>query len=192
MTRDEAMELLPFLANGTLEDDERQAVEAHLGADAEMQAELAALQNIRATMQAEDMGFSPGEMGLARLMKEVGEAPQKRAAQPTRIWQIAAALLMAVVLGQALLLTRGGTNDPGYVLAGETPAAFTVTIQPDATEADLRTLLLDAGVEIVAGPSALGLYQLGLVEGSDARAAREALEDAPAIIETLTAAEETE
>ena len=70
MTRDEISALLPFLANGTLEGDERAEIEAALAEDAALQAELRALRAIRATMQAEE-SFSPGEMGLARLMRGV-------------------------------------------------------------------------------------------------------------------------
>lgn len=175
MTRDDALELLPFLANETLEAEERAALEALVADDAEMQAELAALRAIRDTMQAEDAGFSPGEIGLARLMRDVEtEAPAPQITPPMKrpvLWQIAAAFLLAVVVGQAFVMTQNADTG-GLELAGGTDAAFEITIVPDAAESEIRALLLDAGVEIVAGPSALGIYQLSPIEGvtdADAR-----------------------
>ncbi|MEC8196124.1 MAG: hypothetical protein VX228_07375, partial [Pseudomonadota bacterium] len=72
MTRDEISALLPFLANDTLEGAERAEVEAAVAADAALQAELTALQAIRQQMQADqEAAYSPGEVGLARLMRLV-------------------------------------------------------------------------------------------------------------------------
>ena len=186
LSREEIEQLLPFLANGTLEGDELAQVEAAVADDPALAAELAALSSIRDTMQNQADDFSPGEMGLARLMKEV-EAEDGRAAPAPRsnIWRIAAAVLLAVAVGQAALLATRENTGAGYELAGNVPAAFTIAVQPTTTEATLRAMLLDAGVEIVSGPSALGLYQLGLIEGTDRDAAQATLEAATDIIETL-------
>lgn len=181
MNRDEILALLPFLANDTLTGNERAEVEAAVAADPELQAELAALRAIRATMQAED-AYSPGEIGLARLMRDVQMQTPARAARRPLLWQAAAAVLLAVVVGQAAFLMRPG--DPGgYQLAGE-EAAFRVTIAPDTSESALRALLLEAGVEIVGGPSALGFYQLAPLDGVTLDAARAILQ-ASEIIESV-------
>ena len=188
MTRSEIEALLPFLANGTLEGKERQTVEQAVSDDSTLQAELEALRAIRKTMQAEE-SFSPGEVGLARLMNDV-EATTPTAANTNsrpRYWQIAAALLLAVVLGQGAYMMR--SSDPGgFELAGG-DTAMTIAFQPDATEDALRALLLDAGVEFVGGPSALGLYQIGLLEGVSLDQARTVLE-ASSLIESLEVPEE--
>ncbi len=164
MIRDDIDALLPFLANDTLTGDERDQIQSAVAADPDLQAELAALKAIRTTMQTEE-AFSPGEMGLARLMRAVETTPAAPVKRPW-LWQAAAAVLLAVVLGQGLALMR--TNDPsdpgGYQLAGDTPA-FTIAFHADTTESQLRDLLLLAGVEIVHGPSALGLYQIAPLEG---------------------------
>ncbi len=163
MTRDEVSALLPFLANGTLEEAERAEVESAVAGDPALQAELTTLQAIRTTMQAEE-DFSPGEMGLARLMRDIPkDEPQKRVNRPW-IWQAAAAVLLAVIVGQAVLLDRDGPG--GFELAGGEDAPITAAFAADTPEADLRALLLSAGVEIVAGPSALGLYRLSPLEGT--------------------------
>lgn len=169
MTRAEIEALLPFLANGTLEGRERAEVEEALASDADLLADFEALVAIRSAMRQDDRGYSPGEMGLARLMRAVADespaaappvpaADERRRLDP-RIWRIAASVLLAIALAQAALLLgdRGGSS---YELAGEEAAALVATVRPETTEADLRAALLDAGVEIVGGPSALGIYRL--------------------------------
>jgi hypothetical protein len=197
MTTAQIHELLAFRANGTLEGEDLATVEAALEADADLRAELAALTAIRATMQAEEVQ-SPGDFGLARLMRGVDAEraiPAPVAANDNvvplmrlRIWQVAAAVVLAVGLGFNLP-QFGPSTEPaqlseaepaaaeGFSLAsgGASAAAFTVVFRPDATELDIRLLLLDAGLEIVSGPSALGLYGVGLVESGTSDAARAAL-----------------
>lgn len=192
MTRDEIEALLPFLANGTLEGAERAEVEAAVAADPGLAADLAALRAARVSMQADDVQ-SPGEFGLARLMREVGRDDAPTAANLARppllrraaFWQAAAAILLAAVL--VLGLSPEGEN---YELAGADDADFIVTFAPDATEEALRLLLLDAGVEIVAGPSALGLYRLAVLPGVPPDAARTTLDGAEAIVLTVEDATE--
>ena len=179
--------LLPFLANGTLEGEELAQVQAAVDQDPALAAELAALENRRETMQADDTAYSPGEMGLARLMRDIDAPVQQVAAPRAGVWQIAAAVLLAVTVGQTVMLAQSDQVDQGYQLAGDTAAHFAITVHPDTTESDLRALLLAAEVEIVSGPSALGLYRLALLEGADADAARARLQAAPAIIGTLDA-----
>lgn len=194
LSRDEIETLLPFLANDTLEGKERAEVESAVADDPALAMDLAALRAIRETMQSEDIGASPGEFGLARLMRDIGKeekamtAPPATVARP-RIWQIAAALLLAVVIGQAVLLSGSGEGTD-FELAGGTDAALTVAFLPDAPEAAIRAVLLDAGVEIIAGPSALGLYQLGLLEGVTLDEAEEALRAASVVVESVNRTED--
>jgi len=198
MTRDDLNALLPFHANGTLAGAERAALDAALETDADLRADLAALCAIRDTMQAEETQ-SPGELGLARLMRDV-EAESRTDMAPTaandnvvpiarlRIWQVAAALVLAVGLGLNMMPDAGRAPDmdaemseapaaaeQGFALASGGAADFTVIFAPDATEAAIRALLLEAGVEITSGPSALGLYGLGLLESGRDDAARSVL-----------------
>lgn len=216
MDRQDIEALLPFLANETLEGAEREAVETAVAGDPQLASELAALRAIRHQMQAEEMDASPGELGLARLMRDIDreaapipvpEASNDNVVPVTRLrlWQVAAAALLAVGVGQAVLTTDTrnelGTTDTiaesaspearAFELAagdaaGPAPAAFRVIFAPDTPELELRTILLDAGLEIVAGPSAIGFYDLALLDGEDGRAqALEVLEAAGAAIETL-------
>jgi hypothetical protein len=196
----EEMELdLAFLVNGTLSEAEMAEMEALLAEDQLLAAERDALATIRAEMQAEDIR-SPGEFGLARLMRDVGREVAAPAEVKTNVvalrsrtwmWQAAAAIAVAALLGQMLL--QRGTGAPGgdgYVLAGaEQPGTLVVSFAPATTEARLRDLLVGAELEIVAGPSALGLYRLDVLEGGDLTAATEALRSAADIVESVENAE---
>ena len=189
MDRDEIEALLPFLANDTLEGEERAEAEAFLKDNPDLNAELDALRAIRAQMQAEDEIRSPGEFGLARLLRDVdAEAPQHRSTAPSMIWRIAAAVLLAVAVGQTVLLMQDDNSGDTFELAGEKPAAFTIAVNPTATEETLREVLLAAGVEIVSGPSALGLYELGLLDGVNASEAVVVLQEASDVIQSLETA----
>lgn len=178
MTRDEIEALLPFLANDTLTGEERQSVEAAVNADPDLLAELAALRAIRQTMQS-DMVQSPGDMGLARLMRETKAQPK-----PSRpiLWQIAAGVLLAVVVGQGALMIQDPVSQ-GYELAGQASPAL-IGFAPEVTESAMRDLLLEAGVEIIGGPSALGLYKFTAIQGVTFEQASGILE-ASDLVETL-------
>ncbi len=198
MTRDDFENLLVFKANGTLEGEELAALEAALASDAELRAELYALEAIRDTMQSDPVQ-SPGELGLARLMRDVENETRVTEAPAAandnvvpitrlRFWQAAAAVVLAVGIGFNLTDFGPGASvetsvafedriaEPaGFGLASGGSSDFTVAFAPDATEAEIRGLLLDAGVEIVSGPSALGLYGLALLDMDAERSARDIL-----------------
>lgn len=200
MSYQDIHELLPFRANGTLDGADLAAVDAALAEDADLRAELAALTAIRATMRAEEVA-SPGDFGLARLMRDVDA--ETRVAAPVaandnvvplmrlRIWQVAAAVVLAVGIGFNLpqfgpsTAPMDSAEPAGFTLAsGGADADFTVVFAPDATEAEMRALLLQAGLEIVSGPSALGIYGLGLIDAEMSDAAFAAL-SASAIVEDV-------
>lgn len=193
---------LPFHVNGTLDPEAAAEIAAWLATDPAARAEAEALAAIRADMQAEDLR-SPGEFGLARLMRDIDReaaaapAPRPAATAAPRVWlwKLAAAVALAAFLGQTWLgLGRDGgplnMAGPRYGLAGggDAPGAAAATaprlvaaFAPAATEAEIRALLLEAGVEIVAGPSALGLYRLA----ADDPAAALAVLRGAAIVESV-------
>lgn len=180
MTRDEQSALLPFYANDTLAGDERAALERALDTDPSLASELAALMAIRQTMQDEPVS-SLGEFGVARLMRDTAAEPNVKTTPFTdHIWKIAAAVLLAVVVGQFVFLSSPVETPEGYNLVGGAQADFVVTFAPTTSESDMRELMLSAGVEFVSGPSALGVYHLGVTSGN-AQDALAILTDAPAI-----------
>lgn len=178
--------LLPFYANGTLSEAERAEVEAALRDDPALELELSSLRAMRDTLQAEETR-SPGEFGLARLMRSVEEEGRSRGSgrglQPARLWRIAAVIAIAAFLAQSVfLLDRGG---PGYELAGDGAGAVRVTFDPGATEAEIRAFLTELELEITGGPSALGLYDIMALDGEVSDEDMMALQASP-LIETAT------
>lgn len=196
---DEELNLnLPFYVNGTLDADEAARVEAALAQDDVLKADAALLTALRDDMQAETHR-SPGEFGLARLMRDVARDEAAPVSAPaaanspvpiqsrTWVWQIAAAVAMALFVGQSLMLSRDqAAGGGGYELASA-PAApgLVVSFSPNATEAQIRGLLLDLGLEINGGPSALGLYRLGQAESENLDAEALALRGATGIVESV-------
>ncbi|PVH29517.1 hypothetical protein [Pararhodobacter oceanensis] len=197
---------LPFYINNTLPEAERAEVEALLAEDDLLRAEHDALSVIRGQMQGEE-SRSPGEFGLARLLRDVGRedeasvgapeaiaapVPANAQAAPRRtwVWQLAAAVAVIGFLAQSLWL-QGPEPEAGYSLAGAGESAeLRVSFMPGATEAQIRGLLLGLGVEITAGPSALGLYGLQAQEGGDLQAALAGLRAAVSIVESVEHVEE--
>jgi hypothetical protein len=132
-----------------------------------------------------------------------GGAPPQATRRPW-LWQAVAAVAVAGFLGQTfwtqILASRPGVPG-GFQMAGAPavappappPAAIaapggvlSVAFAPDATEAAIRALLLEQGLEIVAGPSALGLYVL---RADDPEAARAALLAATGLVESADPAD---
>jgi len=175
MTREEASAALPFFVNGTLERAEEADLSAWLERDGALRAELEALRGLRARMQAEEV-VSPGEAGLERLMQGLDRLEPANLPRAPRRLQIAAAILAAVVAVQAFFLMRPGEEPGGYQLASGGEVALTVAFRPDGTEAEIRAALLEAGLVIVDGPSALGFYGLAALDGVELGAAMAVLE----------------
>ncbi|MCW1934745.1 S8 family serine peptidase [Pararhodobacter zhoushanensis] len=191
MTRspDEIALDLPFLINGTLSAADKAEIEALMAEDALLAAEHDALAAIRSEMQAEETR-SPGAFGLARLMRDVGRegAATVPARAPSRswMWQAVAAVAVVGLLAQTFYQRDTGESEARYALASAAmPGTLVVSFAPDATEETIRTLLVGQDLEIVAGPSALGLYRLDVVEGGDLAAAAAALRGAPQIVESV-------
>jgi hypothetical protein len=94
----------------------------------------------------------------------------------------------AALLGQAVW--NSNLDDGDYTLASGGEAPLTVTFAPNATEGQICAILLEAGVEIVGGPSALGLYELSPLEGVASDDATAILEENSEILESIDRAEE--
>lgn len=164
--------LLPFYVNGTLSEEEERTVEKQAEHDGSLKDEIEFLKSLRSDMKAMPEDRSPGEWGLKRLQKaiEIEEASvSKIRGQENNVvsahrfvsWRNAAiAASLVVVLQSGLTLRDWNSNDDLVAAGGPSAATISVTFVADATEADIRTLLLDLNLTIVDGPSALGIYHL--------------------------------
>ena len=187
--RDEISALLVFLANGTLEGSEKVRAEAALAADPGLQAEIDVLKQIRTQMQSEAIERSPGEFGHARLMRDI--AREAAPVRSSRLWQGLAAAALALLVVQTVFSLNGGSLvrlAGGGVESTDGPV-LTVAFAGDATEAEIRALLIEADLTIVSGPSALGLYRLAAKDQGAREAALAKLNSAGGIIESAEAEE---
>jgi hypothetical protein len=186
---------------------------ARHGADhPELQAELAWLRGT-ATLARENAREHAAEAGLGELMARIGaERSTRPLTQPSlennasvgqRVLAWLADVLAprrpalalgvaAVLLAQAVVIGSLLTNEPSEqrALSGNQQTAikdaviFTVAWRSDAREADIRALLNAAQAQVIAGPSALGLYRVA-VPSTQALASLALLQNATQVVETV-------
>src|SRR5262245_29614850 len=192
MTHQEVIELLPWYANATLSERERQEVDAHLSSCATCAEELNQLKTIQlAVVESAEALPEPSNALLQRAMAEIDtfERGRKKTAAKSGSWlseileQAGDALFgwfgpmpslaRAVVAAQFLVIV-GLAGGLGYSMwnRGETTtlsgvdrgsgdhARIKIAFSESTTAAQLRQLLGEFRGEIVAGPSAQGLYTI--------------------------------
>jgi len=194
MDQGEIGALLVFLANETLTGDERRKVEQAVAADPDLQTQLAALRRVRAEMQAESLAASPGEFGLARLMRDISREAHPAGlrtaggtAGHSRLWQMAAAAAIALLALQSVWLWTTPDRDIRLAGGGESAVqgpTIIVAFSGAASEASIRALLLELDLTIVSGPSALGLYTLMAPDAAARDRALTRLLDEPVLVES--------
>ena len=154
--------MLPWYANGTLEEAERAEVEAHLHECARCRGDLAWQQRFTAAAaqaDAEPIRDDHADEGWARLRQAVTAAPSAtpwalRRAPPRRLaWAfVAAPLALAGVIG-AGLIARDGAPYRGLAATAPSPANALVVFAPGTTEAQIRALLRAQQAQVVSGPT---------------------------------------
>lgn len=201
--------LLPWLVNGTLAGEERRELEAHLEGCAACREELERCRALATELAlVEGAAPMPHPAQFARLVERIraGEydraepgadaprrplrAPRAWRATPRPVrWLLAAQAAGLLVALSLLGAPREGVGAPRFrtlssAAAPAARAAVRVVFAPDATEAGIRRLLLEARAEIVGGPSALGAYALALAPaaaGESAASVVERLRDDPLV-----------
>lgn len=184
-TRQDIEALLPFYVNGTLDQDERARVDAALADDTSLAAQARALSALRDQMKAEDIDYSPGDFGLARLTREI-DAETVQPAQSRAGFLGGFALAAALALAAFLSVTRLMTPpEPVYEQASGDAAALSVIFQPDVTQEQMTELMLELGLVIVDGPSALGIYRVAPLDERDLTALASSLRAADDVIDRV-------
>jgi hypothetical protein len=179
----EIQELLPWWVNGTLGADERGAVERHLAACDACRAEAEHCRTLARELERTTAPApAPHPAQLARLEERIArgdldreDAPPARRRGLVRVppratrWVIglqAAALAACLLWIGSLERAPGpGPSGPYHTLSSPVrsrTASVRVVFAPDATEREIRSLLLEIRAEIVSGPSPLGAYGLAL------------------------------
>jgi hypothetical protein len=184
--------LLPFWVNGTLTSDEAAAVEAAVAADPALAKEVVFLQAVRSQMQTIQPGYSPGEIGLARLKRAITAQPDAAPARrdvPLRL--VVAATVVAAMVGFAANETLRGPQPAEYVQAsgGADVPALVVAFQGNATSQAISDFLLAKGLVILDGPSAIGLYRIAPTDAVDLAGLAEQLQARSDLFDVVDLAE---
>ncbi len=177
-------EQLNLWANGRLPEAERRALEQKMADDPTLAREAEFLKSLRNTVQSEP-ATGPGELGLARLQKAIrAEQEEAPVVLPRKnFWRPVAIAASVIVAVQAAMLLgpepweNGSAVDMAPASGEQLPQGPRVQIvfDPAATMADIQTAVLSVNGSIVAGPSALGIIQLGLPEEGSTEAAVDTL-----------------
>ena len=181
----EAVELLPWFANGTLDSAERAGVERHLTQCIACRHELQSLRTLRAVYVANDPDTALTQ-GLTRLQARIGQmqpgpgatgllrtlATQWKETRPWLRGAVIAQFCVLALLTCAMLIQP----TPRYYHTLAAPAApaserAAVVVVFDATrpERELRDLLLRLHARITDGPSPEGAYTLEVAAAEQQR-----------------------
>lgn len=164
-----AFELLPWLVNGTLAGDEREAVEQHVRACIACRRELKEQQRLHAAVRARRTVDVSAEAGFDRLDDEIDQARglgrrariRYAAAAPFAVAAAAGVAVLAVLLWLTPLPELGTDR---YTTLATTPAGdapvLDIVFADETTAAEMQRLLDDIDGEIVAGPSSIGRYSV--------------------------------
>jgi hypothetical protein len=170
--------LLPWYANGTLDPEEMALVEAHLAECAECRAELEFERVLAPQIASLSIDVEHGWEALSHKLDTTTPRLAHVAFLRRRValgWVIAGQLAAAAALGVAVYasLPSVPTGQTYHALgssAANEMGNMVVVFQPDASERDMRSALLETDSRVVDGPNASGAYVLRVAQGSRAQA----------------------
>ena len=175
--------LIPWYVNDTLADTERQRVDAHVGSCAVCRDELAVHQRIRESINAQPaLDYMP-VASLKRLQARLDAAQTHshsaappiaplepgRSGAPWRGWMAASIAAMAVAIGllaaDRWVQFEVRERQPNYnTVTTSIPRpqgeVIRAVFSPSITLVELQTILDEAQLKIVSGPTEAGVYSL--------------------------------
>lgn len=201
---DEALRLLPWRLNDTLDADERAFVDGHVQGCTHCQAELEALRRVQAACERTDDEALPPQ-AFARLRARI-EASEPRAAASWRSrlsrvaggWRQAPGWLRGAVAAQAIVLAGllvawwsrepPAASPPAYRTLGSGVAGaaaqgevrLLLVFAPETDQGTTRRLLRASGARIIDGPSDAGAYVIA-IDAQRSTATRDALRAAAGV-----------
>ena len=194
MKHDEIIELLPWYANQTLDENERREVETHLITCPECAREVESLSTMqKAVVETENQEPSLPPLALNRALAQIEDyertkAPAgsaKRAPERRGWWMqwwestpffarglIAAQICLVIALVSVAFYQRAHPSVIYITASGGTTenndsARIVVRFKDGATEQEIRQLLLSIKGRIIDGPSAQNLYTVQLSMARD-------------------------
>ena len=195
---DEAQRLLPWLANATLDEEEREWVALHLSSCDECRVELAGLQALRKACAEECNGEAVSfevDRAWQRMRRRLPDAATRRTGWREG-WRIPGFAMPRWIAGaltaQAILLLAFGavtywpqrTERTYHTLSSATAGSrgnLVIVFDPQLSEARMRRLLDASDARIVDGPNEAGAYVLAVPAGR-IETVRDALRAAPGVV----------
>lgn len=166
---------------GRLTPEDGAALEAEMRTDADLRAEVQAMQATRVALAPIDVPDK--DSGWSRLSAAIDA---ERAAAPANenrpirlsLLQAASVVAASVVLWQLLAVPMITETSGPFTPATEAPDGPSVQIIFDETAviAEITDLLSSVGGEIISGPGALGIYRVSFADEAALDAARAVLE----------------
>ncbi|MFC5743534.1 zf-HC2 domain-containing protein [Dyella tabacisoli] len=201
----EVERLLPWLVNGTLQDNERALVEQHLAECAQCRREAEWQRTLQSAHDAEADTDADATQAWQRMRRRVEEERVGRRAAVSKTgthgwgrrrswWRWAVAVQASVILMLGVMLIQRNPPVAVYRTLGAAQPQSThlvVVFDPHVSEAQMRSLLRAGNARIVDGPTATGAYVLSVPTAGVANV-REALRAAPGVtlVENLSSGSE--
>ena len=188
--------LIPLYVKGNLEDSERAAVEGAIDEYPELKREVEEWKKIQGAYRLiEERLPEPSADLHARIIDRIEREREGTLVQRFREWfsrlKPSPVLHLAVILAQLVIIIAGGVyiirEQAGYRTLSSEGVVQTdmirinVVFKEHATEADIRSLLLDVKGKIVDGPYTSGLYIIGVPSDGIEDALRK-LKDSPIVV----------
>ncbi len=192
MHHDQARELLPWFANGTLDEDERKSVADHLRACGACRSEAESLDRVRRVVREQPAGDG-SDVGnldeiLARIDHDAGVHHRKT---PVVRWLLIAQAAAIVILAVLLLVPDSprveGDPQPFRTLSAEPQTVLSgaehirIVFADTTMEWQLREILQSVEARIVDGPSPVGAYTLRIANTEDLVSVIERLRAEPSV-----------
>ncbi|MEO1252642.1 MAG: hypothetical protein AAFW81_09885 [Pseudomonadota bacterium] len=184
---------------GRLDEDGMKAFEAALGADPALRAELAFARQVKEAAAVNDAPAS-AELGWARLNRAIDTETATASAAVARsrrlsVWQTAGiAASFAILCSFATAYFTGGAEPDLYQTATEAPAGAhaKIVFQTDARVEDINALLSRLDADIIAGPSAIGVYDVRFDRDEEIAAAIADIKAQAQLVEMIAAVDPIE
>lgn len=161
---EQAETLLPWYANGTLDDADRALVDAHLAGCDECRAALAVERKLARAVASLPVDIEQGWSALADRLEP------RRPAAPVPLWRrrvpigwaVGMPVAAAASVAFAFTAIPAAQVGPTYLALGSpnagTPGNVVLIFKPETTDRAMRAVLDKAGARIVGGPNAAGAY----------------------------------
>lgn len=174
LSHEQVSALLPWLINGSLSENEKDALMEHANSCLDCRREAKQLKALQAALSRESALSSVPRPKLSRMMKRIEEYEDCRTFNPVaRLMDyctrnrrsLLAAQGVAIVVIVALFMWPA-TNEPQFrtltQIENLSSGSYIRTVfKPGISESDLMQFMANYDLDVVSGPSARGVYTLG-------------------------------